>query len=229
MKHSFLAVLVLASAATGSVAQTPRQRIGLHGSISYGAIGTPTWSSPDGARGDIILLGCEADTGEEVTVAAYLSYRNVKQLTEPPSIEGIGDWRGVPVNEFGARWGYRSTNYRTALASVRWRQQGERASRTVQLFLPYEVLELGRGPYQVAYLIRVFVNGRLVDEFYTDEHRFVTNAGSRLREFDYHCKAMMGDGPVLCGFRLLGTNDPPDAAWPVGETDVQAPTPAVVE
>ena len=223
MKSPAVLFLVLVGISTATLAQTPRQRIGLHGNISYGAISTPTWGSPDGARGDLILVGCEADAGEEITVAAYLNYRSVKQPTEPPELEGVGDWRGVPVNEFGAKWGYQSTNWRTALASVRWRQQGEPATRTVQLFLPYEVLKLGRGPYQVAYLIRVFVNGRMVDEFYTDERRFVANTGSRLREFEYHCKAMRGDGPVLCGFRLLGTNDPPDAAWPVGAMDSHTP------
>jgi hypothetical protein len=225
MKASVFTLMVLFGLAANSAAQTARQRIGLHGNISYGAIGTPTRSAPDGARGDLILLGCEAQNGEEITVAAYLHYRPVREPLDPPSIEVVGEWNGVPVNQFGARGGYRSRNYGFAVANVRWRQEGN-ASRTVQLFMPYQVLELERRPYQVAYLIRVFVNRQLVDEFFTDETRYVINTGSRLQEVGYHCKALLGGGPSICSFRLLGTNDPPFADWGNAIDEVDAPTAA---
>ena len=204
--YCLVSVVAIQSICFGQVA---RQRVGLYGKVSYGAVGQSNWSTQQGMRGDTILLSCEANPGEEIWIGAFPSYRDTVQTAEPGPLEGVGEWKRVPASRAGAANGYRSATLGSAGVSVKWRNRsGEQVSQTVQLFLPYEALGLNKGAYQLRYRIRVWVNGKVADDFYTDENRIVRNVGSDWREIEYYCA--LPNGPSVCSFRLIGTDDPPD-------------------
>lgn len=194
-------------------AQQPRQRIALNGQIMKSAVGLAKWSAGRdvvnaGEPGDLILLKTKSSPGEQLTVGAYLEAR--KAVPGPSGqLEAQGDWFFVPASATGKEWGYESHTSRSVGAWTRLRNAGSNDSpENVQVFLPYNAAALVTGgTYQVRYRIRVWSGNQLVDDFHTNEQRFVEATSSKvLRERIGIC-APGDDGPSLCSFRLEGTDD----------------------
>jgi hypothetical protein len=215
MKRTLLSVCLLLTFVQGTFAQKERHNLGLNGLISYGAMGsTPAGR---GVRGDTVLLGCQAEAHKQISVGVYLFYRDTKK--EGLKIEGVGDWKGVPVVHNAKS--YTSQSLNCAGISTTWRQSDGRADMTtVQLFMPYEALALPRGNYEVVYRVRAWVDGKLVDDFYTDTKRIVNSTGSTWYEHEYMCYG--SSGPQQCEFRLVGTSDPPIEKSNYGREPVKA-------
>jgi hypothetical protein len=210
MKLIWYATVLWTSITGMTCGQVPRQRIGLDGVIGYGSIGRANSSGGRGVRGDIIMLGCEAGPQEEITVGAYLYYRHARRGADDLLV-GVGEWRGVPVRQ-GAMALYRSRSLGCASISTTWKNNSTDATNaTIQLFIPYQVLGLSQGTYEVVYRVRAWANARLVDDFYTDTNRFVNSTGTTWYERQYVCAA--ASGPSICHFRLIGTDDPSDEEY----------------
>jgi hypothetical protein len=206
MKVVLLVVSVLfAMVRVADAQEQPKERkcLGLNGKVSYGAIGS--MSGNRGVRGDLILLGCEGEAGKKMHVGAYLYYRETKK--QGLEYVGVGEWKGVPVARNAQA--YRSASFNCAGQSANWRHsENGKELTTVQLFIPYEVLALQRGTYEVIYRVTAWSDDKVVDDFYTNTNRMVNSTGSTWYENMYACYAP--SGPVLCDFRLIGTTDAPD-------------------
>ncbi|MDX1964968.1 MAG: hypothetical protein SFX18_17605 [Pirellulales bacterium] len=193
-----------------SQAQTPRQRIALNGNISKYAIGIPKWASDrsvhnHGEAGDLILLSANSKSNENITVGVYLYYRKIERQGE--SWVDVSAWASVPASPLGTEWGYRSNTLESAGVWTRFTNT-EKTDKAynIQLFLPYAVIELPEGNYRLRYRIRVWANNQLVDDFYTNEDRLGHLGGTnQFRDGTAICAAI--DGPTICEFSLLGTDD----------------------
>lgn len=188
----------------------PRQRIGLGGVVCKATYGLPKWGAGpnkdnNGERGDVILLYVNSRPRERITVGAYLFYRKVRNADG--IWEDVTEWSPTPVTRLGASWGYKSESLGGVGNWVRFTNStNDVVQKNIQLFVPFAVIGLAQGEYRFRYRIRVWVNGHLEDDFFTDENRLSTvGAASEIRELISICK---GPGGLdMCEFRLLGTND----------------------
>lgn len=189
--------LCFSAAAIAGGAANP-QRLGTKGAIIHNAFGLPKWRTSHSVdntteAGDTLLLTMHVNANERLTVGAYLYATPLRKEGNQWIVNG--NEQPVQPNALGTEWGYRSQTFTTAGA---WAMIDNWESKAidipVQVFVPYGIMQLPRGPYRFRYKLRVFerTSGQLIDEYFVKHTYDGEIADGYIREVVSVCRACGG-------------------------------------